>query len=199
LLSISHQGSFFQGGEDNALAPFAPRIAKDLCLFLPAATDDTLGLMLEALSVVVEIDTGSWVTPELVSSLIETVLDVWHKNNRGASVLSAQPLLLTYISDPIFVSIITDIMTTFSGANASGVYETVVKAALPPLSDAIAHAKKEESWIASTGIDLVTSLARGAPDSGLGDGFFALVVPALFASVGGAEDRDVIQVCVSLL
>jgi hypothetical protein len=71
----------------------------------------------------------------------------------------------------------------------------VVKAALPPLSSAIANAKKEESWVTSTAIELVTSLVRGAPEPRLGDGFFSIVAPALFAALAGAEDRDIIQVC----
>ncbi len=106
--------------------------------------------------------------------------------------------MLTPLSDPIFISILTDILTTLAGASASGIYEVVVKNALPPLSIAIANAKKEESWITSSAIDLVTSLVRGAPESGLGEGFFALLAPALFACLGEAEDRDVIQVCTTL-
>jgi len=81
-----------------------------------------------------------------------------------------------------------------AGAMSSGVYETMMKTALPLLSSATANAKQEESWIASTAIDLMTSLARGAPESGLGDDFFALAAPALFSSLGRAEDRDLIQV-----
>ncbi|KXN85718.1 Importin-9 [Leucoagaricus sp. SymC.cos] len=177
ISAIKAVHNFFQGGEDGALAPFAPRIAKDLGPFLSGATEDTLSLVLETLSVVVEVDKGSWVTPDIASSLIQAILDVWHKNNR----------------DPIFISILTDILATLAGATASGVYEAVVKSALPPLNNAIAQAKKEESWIASTAIDLVTSLARGAPESGLGEGFFSLIAPALFASLGEAEDRDMIQ------
>lgn len=69
-----------------------------------------------------------------------------------------------------------------------------MKSSLPPLSNAIATAKKDESWIASSAIDLVTSLVRGAPESGLGEGFFSLLAPPLFACLGEAEDRDVIQV-----
>lgn len=79
--------SFFQSGDDNALAPFAPRIAKDLGPFLPVASEDTLGLVLETLSVIVEVDKGRWVTADLAISLVEAVLAVWHKNNRGTKML----------------------------------------------------------------------------------------------------------------
>lgn len=96
--------------------------------------------------------------------------------------------------DPIFISILTDIVATLAGAMSPGVYDTMIKIALPLLSSATANAKEEESWIASTAIDLMTSLARGSPESGLGDNFFALAAPALFASLGKAEDRDLIQV-----
>lgn len=79
----SSPGSFFQTGEDSVLVPFAYRIAMDLGPFLPAATDDTLGLVLQTLSAVVGVDKGRWITPELASSMIYAILEVWHKNNRG--------------------------------------------------------------------------------------------------------------------
>jgi phenylpyruvate tautomerase PptA (4-oxalocrotonate tautomerase family) len=75
--------SFFQEGDDAALAPFAPRLAKDLAPILSAASEDTLGLVLESLSVVVQVDKGSWVTPDLAISITQVILEVWHKNNKG--------------------------------------------------------------------------------------------------------------------
>lgn len=74
-------------------------------------------------------------------------------------------------------------------------YEIVVKQALPTLCTSITTAKHEESWIAGSAIDLISSLVRGAPESGLGDGFFALLAPTLFNCLENAEDRDVLQVC----
>lgn len=63
--------------------PFVPRIAKDLGPFLLVTTEDTLSLVLETLSVVVEVDDSKWMTSELAYSLIVAVLDVWAKNNKG--------------------------------------------------------------------------------------------------------------------
>lgn len=63
--------------------PFVPRIAKDLGPFLLVTTEDTLSLVLETLSVVVEVDDSKWMTSELAYSLIVAVLDVWTKNNKG--------------------------------------------------------------------------------------------------------------------
>lgn len=96
--------------------------------------------------------------------------------------------------DPIFLSILTDILESLAKSSTSGIYETVVKQALPPLSNAIANAKQGESWIASSAIDLVSSLVKGAPESGVGEGFFALLAPGLFKCLGEADDRDVLQV-----
>lgn len=75
--------SFCQGGEDSALIPFAPRIAQDLGPLLLVASDDTLSLVLETLSVVLEVDHGSWLVPEQAESLVASVLEVWNKNNKG--------------------------------------------------------------------------------------------------------------------
>lgn len=72
-------------------------------------------------------------------------------------------------------------------------YENVVKQALPTLCASIAGAKPQEAWIAGSAIDLISSLVRGAPEGGLGDGFFALLAPSLFNCLSEAEDRDVLQ------
>lgn len=88
----------------------------------------------------------------------------------------------------------TDILTSLASSPAAGIYETVVKQALPPLSNALASAKPEESWVASSAIELVTSLVKGSPEAGIGEGFFALLAPNLFKCLGEAEDRDIIQV-----
>ncbi|KAJ7292991.1 armadillo-type protein [Mycena rebaudengoi] len=175
--------NFFQGGDGSTLSPFAPRIAKDLGPFLPITSDDTLSLVLETLSVVVQVDKGSWLTPELADSLVQAILEVWTKNNK----------------DPIFLSIVDNILTSLASSSASGVYETVVKQALPNLCQPMAAASLSESWITASAIDLVSSLVSGAPESGLGDGFFALLAPSLFKCLGEAEDRDVLQNGISCL
>ena len=99
------------------------------------------------------------------------------------------------VSDPIFISILTDILATLASSPTPGIYETVVKRALPLLSNAIVAAKPEESWIAGSAIELVSSLVKGSPESGLGEGFFPLLAPGLFKCLSEAEDRDILQVC----
>ena len=74
--------SFCQNIAQSSLGPLAPRIAKDLGPFLLVTSEDTLSLVLEALSVVVEID-GDWMTPQLAGDLVTAVLDVWTKNVKG--------------------------------------------------------------------------------------------------------------------
>ncbi|KAJ7597774.1 ARM repeat-containing protein [Mycena floridula] len=178
--------NFCQGAQDSALAPFMPRIAKDLGPFLAVTSEDTLAMVLEALSVVLEVERGSWMTIELAQALVSAVLDVWSKNSR----------------DPIFLSIFPDILASLTGSSQPGVYEAVVKAALPPLCNAIASATLEDSWVSSSAIDLVASLVKGAPQTGLGEGFFAMLAPSLFKCLGEARDRDVLQngiLCLTLI
>ena len=62
----------------------------------------------------------------------------------------------------------------------TGIYEAIVKQALPALSNVITAAKPEESWVAGSGIELVSSLVRGSPASGLGEEFFILLIPKPF-------------------
>lgn len=177
---------------------FVPRIAKDLGPFLLVTTEDTLSLVLETLSVVVEVDDSKWMTSDLAHSLVVAVLDVWAKNNKGDEGSQLPDYIkftfsLSFI-DPIFLSIFADIFTALASSRAPNVYETVVKQALPALCSAIGSAKPDESWIAGSAIDLVGSLVKGAPDGGLGDGFFSLLAPNLFTCLAQAEDRDVLQV-----
>jgi hypothetical protein len=107
------------------------------------------------------------------------------------------PTLTLNPIDPIFISILTDIVK----ALAQVVYETVVQQALPRLVDTIRASTSagssdgsSEAWIAGSAIELVSSLVEACPPTGLGDGFFGLLAPALFECLDKAEDRDVLQV-----
>lgn len=65
------------------MTSFASRIAQDLGPLLLVASEDTLSLILETLSVVLEVDQGKWLSSELTDSLVSALLDVWGKNNKG--------------------------------------------------------------------------------------------------------------------
>ncbi|KAL1950948.1 hypothetical protein VTO73DRAFT_97 [Trametes versicolor] len=178
--------NFCQNIDDAVAVPMAPRIAKDIGPFLPVTSEDTLTLVLETLAVVVQIDEGKWITEDLARSIVVAVLDVWMKNNK----------------DPIFISILTDVLESLASSPAPGIYLTVVRQALPALCNAIMSSTAVDSWVASAAIELVSSLASGAPETGLGEGFFAMLAPSLFSCLRTTEDRDVIQngiACLTLL
>ena len=82
LLSGRH--SFCQNIDDAVSVHMAARIAKDIGPFLPVTSEDTLTLVLETLSVVVQIDEGKWITEDLARALVVAILDVWMKNNKGS-------------------------------------------------------------------------------------------------------------------
>lgn len=69
---------------DSLLVSVAPRIAQDIGPLLLVTSEDTLTLVLETLSVVVDIEKAKWVTVELAHSIVEAVLQVWVKFNKGA-------------------------------------------------------------------------------------------------------------------
>ncbi|KAI0721417.1 ARM repeat-containing protein [Cerioporus squamosus] len=169
--------NFCQNVDDPVALPFAPRIAKDIGPFLPVTSEDTLTLVLETLAVIVQIDDGKWITEDLARALVTAILEVWMKNNK----------------DPIFISIMSDVLESLASSPAPGIYHAVVQQALPPLSNAITTYATTDSWITSGAIELVNSLVDGAPEGGLGDGFFAMLAPNLFAALNSTEDRDVIQ------
>lgn len=198
--------SFCQNIAHSSLGPLAPRIAKDLGPFLLVTSEDTLTLVLEALSVVVEIE-GDWMTAQLAGDLVTAVLDVWMKNVKGINAQfrhfwhcthSPSPL------DPIFISLISGTLETITRFPSPGVYEALIKAALPALCQALGSSGPDASWIASSALDLLTGIIRGVDnEKGLGEGFFAAVASPLFKCLRQAEDRDVLQVrgggaCISL-
>lgn len=65
------------------MLPVAPQIAKDLGPLLLLTNEDTLSLILETLSAVIEVNGGKWITPELAESLVIVMLQVWAQNNKG--------------------------------------------------------------------------------------------------------------------
>lgn len=83
MCTEAEECSFCQGADDSAIKPFAARIIQDLGPFLLATTEDTLSLVLETVSVLLDVDEGSWLSHELAQSLVLAVLEVWAKNNKG--------------------------------------------------------------------------------------------------------------------
>ena len=102
-------------------------------------------------------------------------------------------------ADPVIISILSDILGALAESRAPGVYETVVRQALPPLCHALESTTSEQSWIYSSAIDLLCSLVNGGPDEGLGEGFVAVLAPRLFGCLQTSEDRDVLQVLIAIL
>lgn len=97
--------------------------------------------------------------------------------------------------DPIFISLISGIFETIARFPSPGVHEALIKAALPALCQALSSSGSDSSWIASSGLDLLTGIVRGlSSEKGLGEGFFATIASPLFKCLREAEDRDVLQV-----
>ena len=83
---LTHRRSFFNAAEGNEFTHFAPRIAQDIGPFLLVTTEDTLSLVLDTLSVVIDVEKAQWITTDLASSLVGAVLEVWTKfSMRSAS------------------------------------------------------------------------------------------------------------------
>ncbi|KAG8898465.1 hypothetical protein FRC00_002797 [Tulasnella sp. 408] len=169
----------FAGKSDakDVVVPLAARICNDLTPFLQNATEDALTLVTEALLAVVEMGESKWLTPELTSQLVTSLMEVWIKN----------------VKDPILLTVLTEVFVAIARCPVPGVYQAIVTVALPSLATAITQATQDQAWVVTSAIDLATSLMRGAPKGQLGDGFFNLLGPALFTSLLNTEDREVIQ------
>lgn len=158
---------------DNMVAGVAPQIVQDLAPFLLVTAEETLSLVLETLNVILKVEKGQWLSAELATSLIAAVLDVWQKNVR----------------DPVLLAAITDVFESLAVAS----YQATVSQTLPLLTNALASASNDQTWVTSSALEIITSLMRGTQEGQLGQGFFATLGPALFKAVGEAEDRDIIQ------
>ncbi|KAH9973321.1 ARM repeat-containing protein [Lactifluus volemus] len=174
---------YYAGYMSEAESATIPRIIRDLGPFLLETSEDTLSLVLETVSVLSGVANGSWFTRDLAEALTAALLDVWPKN----------------IKDPIFLSILNDILYAIVTAKAPTIYETTVKYVLPRLIASIDNTNVNETWVPSSALELIGTLARGAPEAGLGEGFFAAIAPSVFNCLKVAEDRDVLQNGVLLL
>lgn len=80
--------SFCSVDEDRPLAKFGPRVVAALAPFMGSATEDSLGVVLEALSTVIQVDTGRWLTPELATTVVGMMLASYEKNINGIALIS---------------------------------------------------------------------------------------------------------------
>ncbi|KAH7338870.1 ARM repeat-containing protein [Rhizoctonia solani] len=156
-----------------AIAGVAPRILQDLAPLLLVTVEETLALVMETLSVLLKVEDGRWLTADHAGSLTTALLDVWRRN----------------VKDQVLLSVITDV---FEGLAAAS-YQATVSQALPSLSAALTSVSKDETWVTSSALEIITGLMRGAHEGQLGQGFFENLGPALFKAIGETEDRDVIQ------
>ncbi|KZV81039.1 ARM repeat-containing protein [Exidia glandulosa HHB12029] len=159
--------------KDPAVVALAPRLVKNLGPFL-AASEDTLSLVVETLVTVLSLENGSWLTPDLTAMLSNALLDVWAKN----------------VKDPILLSVLEDAFIALAKAQ----YQAALTSSLSRLCATLVEARVEESWVASSALQLVIALLQGAPaEGGLGDGVFAQLAPGLFGALERIDDRDVLQ------
>jgi hypothetical protein len=69
--------------DDKALGPLVPRIISALAPFVSTVTEDALGLVLEGLSAVLEVDEGNWLTPDQVATVVQMLLVTFENNING--------------------------------------------------------------------------------------------------------------------
>lgn len=102
-----------------------------------------------------------------------------------------------HVSDPHLMAITSSLLTRLASVPTPGVYNAVVRQALPPLCVALASSGGEgqDKWIAGAALEQLCGLLQGAPaEGGVGDGFVAQLGPVLFGKIKDIADRDAIQV-----
>ncbi|CCA73674.1 related to KAP114-Member of the karyopherin-beta family, nuclear import [Serendipita indica DSM 11827] len=146
--------------DDKPIAPMGPRIVAALSPFMTSVTEDSLALVLEALSTVVQVDGGKWLTPELATQVVQLMLQTYARN----------------ANDPISLSITTDIFTFLASAEAPGVYQATVMATVPMVAPTIAN---NDGWVCCSAMQILTAVFEGAKAGQLGEGVVAALAPSL--------------------
>lgn len=159
---------------DKPIAPLAPRVVAALAPFMSSVTEDSLVLVLEALSTVTQVDDGSWLTPDIATKIVQMLLSTYERN----------------VNDPISLSITTDIFTFLAAAEAPGVYQAAVMATVPVLGPTIAN---NDGWVCCSALQILTAVFDGAKLGQLGDGVIAALGPALFTALGKVADPEAIS------
>ena len=168
----------------------APRIVAALSPFMASVTEDSLALVLEALSTVVQVDGGKWLTPELATQVVQLLLQTYARNANGEWTHYLITRLTQQI-DPISLSITTDIFTFLASAEAPGVYQATVMATIPMVAPTIAN---NDGWVCCSAMQILTAVFEGAKVGQLGDGVVAALAPSLFVALGKVNDPEAISV-----
>lgn len=177
---------FCKNCSDSEVFPRASRICKSIEGFIPVTSSDTLTLVLDALSVLLLVHRGSWLTVELAETVVPAVLNVWGKG----------------VQDPHLMAITSSLLTRLASVPTPGVYATVVRQSLPLLCATLANATSEgqERFYASAALEQLCGLLQGAPaEGGVGEGFVAQLGPVLFSKIRQVQDRDAIQYAITAL
>lgn len=123
------------------------------------------------------------------------------KLERSLHLLSLTQLSSSlYFLDPILLSVITDVITAIASSPTPGAYSTLVAQVLPTLIHTLEGAANaaNESWLASSALELVESVIEGGGKGQLGDGFVAGLAPSLFNCLSKTQDREIMVVCTYL-
>jgi len=94
-------------------------------------------------------------------------------------------------SDPISLSITTDIFTFLAAAEAPAVYQAAVMATVPVLAPTIAN---NDGWVCCSALQILTAVFDGAKSGQLGDGVIGALAPSLFTALAKVVDPEAISV-----
>ena len=95
------------------------------------------------------------------------------------------------------MAITSGLLTRLASVPTPGVYNSIIRRALPPLCSALASATAEgqERFLAAAALEQLCGLLQGAPaEGGVGEGFVSQLGPVLFTKIRQVQDRDAIQV-----
>jgi len=180
--------------DDKALGPLGPRIISALAPFVSTVTEDALALVLEGLSAVIEVEDGSWLTPDQVATIVQMLLVTFEKNVNGTSskIFSVVAMPKFCNIDPIAMDILTESFTSLASSGNPAIYQAAIISAVPAL---VPMLSKDDPWIVTSTLRILRALFNEAKPGALGDGVVALVGHSLFAVMEAAKDRDLLSVC----
>lgn len=99
------------------------------------------------------------------------------------------------------MAIMSSLLTRLASVSTPGVYNAVIRQALPAICGALANSNSQgqDKWLAGAALEQLCGLLQGAPaEGGVGDGLVAQLGPVLFGRIKEIADRDAIQVSCNL-
>ncbi|GAA96567.1 uncharacterized protein L969DRAFT_94972 [Mixia osmundae IAM 14324] len=160
------------------------RILHNLATFLPSASDNTLTLLLDLMSLVIGLGEGM-LNAEAASVIVAIALDTWQKQ----------------FTDPFVADAVGDLLEKLASDPSEEVHAVLVRDAAPRITAALALADstdQDQAVLATSAASLLENVLSGQRSS-LSLGMYAAIAPTLLDIGAKTSDVNIVQTVIASL